>query len=338
MTPTAPGSAAADRADRTPDDAFRRALAELWPEAGLIGLAVSGGADSLAMLLLAHATIPGRFEVATVDHRLRPAGADECAFVAQLCAARGISCAILPISVPADGNVMAAARTARYAALAHWAQARGLGAIATAHHIDDQAETLLMRLSHASGVAGLAGIRRRGVVPGSDLPLLRPLLTLRRADCEDVVARAGIDPVQDPSNDNPAYSRVRIRQALRTLDGLDAVSLAASATNLADAEDVLAWATDREWAERVTIEAGILRYRPGAPRAVMLRVLDRAVRQQGALARWQGAPARGQGVARVLDRLLRGEDANIAGVLIRIVGQDWLFAPEPPRKSGSAGE
>lgn len=308
---------------------FRRALAELWPDNGLIGLAVSGGADSLAMLLLAHAVIPGRFEVATVDHGLRPASADECAFVARVCAERGIPCAILPITMPAEGNIMAGARGARYAALAEWAKQRGIAAIATAHHVDDQAETLLMRLSHASGVAGLAGIRRRSLVPGSDLALLRPLLTMRRADCEAVVTHAGIEAVQDPSNDNPAYSRVRMRQALRGLDGIDAVGLAASAAHLADAEDVLAWAADREWGERVTGSAGSLRYRPGAPRAVVMRVIDRAVSEIVGSAR---GSARGLGVARVLDRLQRGENANIAGVIIRIDGDEWVFAPEPARK------
>ncbi len=307
---------------------FRRVMAQIWPEALPIGLAVSGGADSLAMLLLAHAVIPGQFEVATVDHRLREASAGECAFVRRLCDERGIACAILPIAVPDDGNVMAGARAARYAALAEWAKARGLAAIATAHHLDDQAETLLMRLSHASGVAGLAGIRRRGVVPGSNLPLLRPLLDMRRSDCEAVVADAGIAAVQDPSNHDPAYTRVRVRQALRDMDFLDPSGLATSAACLADAEEALVWASDAEWA-KVVRAPGELRYRPDAPRAILMRVIDRAVGE------W-GGNARGQGVARVIDRLARGENANIGGVMIRVRRGEWVFTPEPPRNPHAA--
>ena len=95
---------------------FAEALSRLWPEDGRLGLAVSGGPDSLALLLLAEATIPGRFEVATVDHGLRAASAEECAMVAQVCAERGIPCSTLAVTL-ASGNVQSEARKARYAAL-----------------------------------------------------------------------------------------------------------------------------------------------------------------------------------------------------------------------------
>ncbi|HZU63565.1 MAG TPA: tRNA lysidine(34) synthetase TilS, partial [Novosphingobium sp.] len=157
-------------------------LARLWPEGarqGRLGLAVSGGPDSLALLLLAHAAWPGRVAAATVDHGLRPESAGEAAEVARICAGLGVAHATLPVSI-GPGNIQTEARTARYAALAQWMAAEGLAALATAHHADDQAETLLLRLNRASGVAGLAGVRARALVPGSRLLLLRPLLGWRR--------------------------------------------------------------------------------------------------------------------------------------------------------------
>ncbi|HYJ81999.1 MAG TPA: tRNA lysidine(34) synthetase TilS, partial [Allosphingosinicella sp.] len=185
--------------------------------AGPVALAVSGGPDSLALLLLAHAARPGRVSVATVDHGLRPESADEAAAVARLCGGIGVAHAILPARVQSEGEgLQAAARKARYAALAAWMDERGLGLLLTAHHCDDQAETLLMRLARGSGVAGLAGVRAIGTVPGSGgrLRLGRPLLGWRRSELEAVVAAAGIEPARDPSNSDERFDRVRIRRRL----------------------------------------------------------------------------------------------------------------------------
>lgn len=325
--PTAAGSIAsemtlpADLATR-----FAAALARLLPTRGRIGLAVSGGADSLAMLLLAEQAIPGCFEVATVDHGLRREAAAECALVEDLCRKRGISCSILRVAV-GPGNLQAEARQARYAALAGWAARRDLAAIATAHHIDDQAETLLMRLNRASGVAGLAGVRERGTVPGSGVPLLRPLLDMRRAELAGIVQAAGIEPASDPSNADPRYDRVRLRQALAAADFLDPAAIAISARHLADAEEALAWAAAREWAEQVTLADGTIRYTPAAPRAIVLRVVERAVAMLG-------APARGGDVARLIDRLEAGGAGNVAGVHAQASAGSWVFRPEPPRRTG----
>ncbi|HWU02750.1 MAG TPA: tRNA lysidine(34) synthetase TilS, partial [Novosphingobium sp.] len=193
-------------------------LARLWPEgqrdpALKLGVAVSGGPDSLALLLLAAAALPGRVMAATVDHGLRAESAAEAAEVARVCTQIGVSHATLAIAV-ADGNVQAQARAGRYAALAQWAQQAGVAALCSAHHADDQAETLLMRLNRGSGVAGLAGVRERGLVPGTRLPLLRPVLGWRRAELAGVVAEAGFAAADDPSNRDDAYDRVRMRKAL----------------------------------------------------------------------------------------------------------------------------
>ncbi|RXZ65020.1 tRNA lysidine(34) synthetase TilS [Pelagerythrobacter rhizovicinus] len=290
-----------------------------------MGLAVSGGPDSMAMLLLAYAAMPGRIEAATVDHGLRPESAGEAALVSHLCAELGVSHTTLDVDVP-DGNVQDQARRARYAALEDWARGRGLVAVLTAHHADDQAETLLMRLNRASGVAGLAGVRARTVVPESDLALLRPLLGWRRAELQAVLDAAGIVAVRDPSNADERFDRVRIRQALAGADWLDAAALAQSAEHFADADEALDWAAEREWEEGVdALESGYL-YRPGAPRAIRLRILARAVGLLG------GAP-RGGALALLDDALVRGSAANCGGVVGRSTADGWLLESEPPRRS-----
>ena len=311
----------------TPEQAARFAadLARLWPEGGRLGLAVSGGADSLGLLLLAQAAIPDRIAVATVNHGLRPEAAAECAMVAQVCAARGIACAVLEVETGA-GNLQAAARAARYAALAEWAEREPLAALATAHHADDQAETLLMRLNRASGLAGLAGVRPRGVVPGASLPLLRPLLRWRRVELAGIVARAGLQPAQDPSNADDAYDRVRIRKALGAADWLDSEAIAESAAHLADADEALAWMAELEMSENLTMTGHCIRYRPAAPRAVALRVVARIV---GGF----GGSARGGAVARLVDALEAGSGGNLAGVAASVEEDGWTFRPEAPRRS-----
>lgn len=303
---------------------FAGDLARLWPEGGKLGLAVSGGPDSLALLLLAEAVMPGEVEVATVDHGLRSESGSEAAMVAELCAGHGIPHEILAVKV-APGNLQDAARQARYAALHEWARRKGISAIATAHHADDQAETLLMRLNRASGVAGLAGVRARGGIPGSQMPVLRPLLGWRRTELAEIVSATGLQAVRDPSNEDPRFDRVRMREALRGCDWLDVSALATSASHLADAELVLQWAAQREWQERVQIDEDAIRYRPSAPGAVMLRVLGRAIAMLGGEAR-QG------NVARLLNRLLAGQDGTLGGVVARCGNGEWVLRKEPPRR------
>ncbi|MBT2132951.1 tRNA lysidine(34) synthetase TilS [Croceibacterium sp. LX-88] len=325
MTAPRTRSPAADAIPEALIERFSRSLARLWTGGGRLGLAVSGGPDSLAMLLLAEAAIPGRFEVATVDHGLRAEAADECAMVAQVCAERDIPCEVLRVTV-AGGNIQAAAREARYRALAGWADRRGLSAIATAHHADDQAETLLMRLNRGSGVGGLAGVREVGTIADSAIPLIRLLLEFRRRELESVVEAAGLVAAQDPSNLDDRYDRVRLRKALAEADWLDVPALARSAGNLADAEEALAWATDREWVERVSASPDDLRYLPSnPPRAIALRVAARAV---GVI----GGQPRGGDLARLVERLEAGGSGNLAGVLVTVENGQWVFRPEPPRR------
>ena len=304
---------------------FGADLARLWPGEERLGLAVSGGPDSLALLLLAHAARPGEVEAATVDHQLRAASADEAGMVAEVCARLGVPHVILPVRVD-EGNLQAQAREARYAALAGWIRERELGALATAHHADDQAETLLMRLNRNSGVAGLAGVRTRGQIPGTDLPLLRPLLGWRRAELAAVVTEAGLTAADDPSNADPRFDRVRLRQALAQTDWLDVAALAQSAAHLADADAALDWAARREWAEQVEQTGLGVTYRPQAPRAVALRVLARIVRELG-----EEEP-RGSAVARLFDSLVVRQPASIGNLIARPMPGGWSFTRAPQRR------
>lgn len=265
-------------------------------------------------------------EAATVDHGLRAESADEAAMVAGVCEKLGVPHEVLRVEV-AGGNVQSQARAARYAALAEWMERRELTALATAHHADDQAETLLMRLNRGSGVAGLAGVRAVGRVPGTRLPLLRPLLGWRRAELAEVVAREGLDAAQDPSNDNPRFDRVRIRQAIAGADWLDVPAMAEAAANLADADAALDWAAGREWSECVEKAPMGLAYRPQAPRAVALRVIARIVRELG------GEEPRGSAVARVFDALLARQPASIGELVARPGPSGWVFTKAPARKA-----
>jgi tRNA(Ile)-lysidine synthase len=322
-----------------PDDAavarFDDALTRLAPDARRIGLAVSGGPDSVALLLLAHAARPGRVAAATVDHGLRVEARAEAAFVAGLCDALGVPHVTLRVSITADGHgVQAAARGARYAALADWCAGEGIDILATAHHLDDQAETLLMRLARGAGVAGLAGVRearplhRRpgaGRGDGEGVGLIRPLLAWRKDDLAAIVAAAGIAPVDDPSNRDPRYDRTSVR-ALLAMGAFDPARLAASAAHLAEAEVALDWAAAQAWDQRVAETGDAIVIDPTAlPEELKRRLLARA------LAHFAGPAPSGPELARLKDRLNAGGSANLAGVLAR-GGRSWRLSAEPPRR------
>ena len=299
----------------------------MWPDGERLALAVSGGPDSLALLLLAHAARPGAIEASTVDHGLRPEAADEAQMVAGLCAQLGIPHEILRVDVP-DGNVQSMARSVRYRALSKWMRRRDLGRLATAHHADDQAETLLMRLNRGSGLSGLAGVRECGQVPGSDLLLIRPLLGWRKAELEKLLADCEVEPAQDPSNQDDAFDRVRLRKSLAGANWIDSEAIAKSAAHLADADEALEWAANREWEECVRVQDQQITYVPHAPRVVRLKVLARAITLLG-------SEPRGGTVAKLLDALEAGQSGNLAGVLASAKDGEWTLRREPPRNSNA---
>jgi len=297
----------------------------LWPGDRPVGLAVSGGPDSLALLLLAHATLrEGRFAVATVDHGLRAQSAQEAAHVAAICAARGIAHTTLTVALAPGSAVQARARDARYGALGDWCGANGLAALITAHHADDQAETLVMRLNRGAGLRGLAGMRGIAKVPGVELPLVRPLLEWRHDTLVAVVADAGLAAVDDPSNRDVRFERARVRAQLAEAPWLDRQRLAVSAAHLAQADDALAWAAA---AVPIATVGRALTFDPDLPRALALRVLERVV---AAIA---SSVPRGQDLAHWHDRLAAGEVATLAGVRGDGRAKPWRFVPAPPHKT-----
>lgn len=284
-----------------------------------LGLAVSGGPDSLALLLIASAHEPVR--AATVDHGLRPEARAEAEHVAAICAARSIPHDILTVSLRPDA-AQADARAARYEALTEWCRHHGLTRLATAHHIDDQAETLLLRLARGAGLAGLAGIRRHRWL-GEGIVLERPLLDRRKGELERLVADAGLTAIDDPSNRNPRYDRTAARALLGATAWLDPARLAHTAAHLADAEAALEWAVDRIWVERVREQV----FDPaGLPPEIVRRIVRRIFAEAG-------ENPRGPELTRLISALQEGRAATL-GSLKAVPGLCWTFQAAPARRSG----
>jgi tRNA(Ile)-lysidine synthase len=311
---------------------FRRELDALVPPETTIGVAVSGGPDSLALLLLAAEARPNEVEAATIDHALRPESRAEAEMVAQLCKRLGVTHRILTANWKEKPQtaIQERARMVRYRLLGDWARKRGIAALLTAHHVDDQAETFLMRLARGAGVKGLAGMRRLTRATGGPFTLIRPLLRWRHSELEAVCAAAGVEPVQDPSNDDEQFERVRVRKALAQAELLDAAAVAESASHLAEADGALHWATTLEWQRAVTETGGQIAYKPSdAPREIRRRIIRRAILKLAS--EGGGAELRGREIDQVLAALRTGRRATLRGVLCT-GGAEWRFTKAPARQ------
>jgi len=311
-----------------PDSILERFRADLTSLAvdGSVAVAVSGGPDSLALLLLSRAALGPGVIAATVDHGLRAEAADESRFVARLCKDIGVDHVILAVEVEERGEgVQAAARQARYDALACWCKSRNISNLFTAHHTDDQAETLLMRLGRGAGIGGLVGVRAsRALSPA--LRLVRPLLGWRKAELAGIVTDAGIVARDDPSNRDDRYDRTAVRALLAETPLLDARRLAASAAHLAEAEDALAWAADRAFALSVTHFGDRFELDPADyPPEIMRRMLVRIFADFG-------TNPKGPALDRLAEQLRAGGTATLAGIKAT-PGARWCFQPAPPRRA-----
>ena len=306
-----------------------------------IALAVSGGADSMAMLALAVAAFPGRVTAATFDHGLRAASAGEAAMVADWCRANDVPHRTLRPDTPLPRtNIQATARRARYAALLDWAAGAGASVLATAHHADDQAETFLMRANRGSGLAGLAGVRPRRVetlADGRQVTVLRPLLGWRRAELRAIAVGADLPFVDDPSNLDPRYDRVRMRDLLRGQDVIDPAQLARSANWLAEAEAEWRLLADRLWTERREWRADD---RLGLAVAGLPRGMRRDLARRAILACRESCGIATPGfdaatnIESLLEALQRGKSATQAGLIVKPITDIWIFMPAPPRGTG----
>lgn len=326
------GLAKGEMTNLTPSpDTLARFVADLEPLVPAdtrLGIAVSGGPDSLALLLLAAAARPGMVEAATVDHGLRREARKEAAFVASVCKELSVRHHILHARVSPGASLQAQARTARYRVLGAWAIECDLGAIASGHHADDQAETLLMRLARGAGLSGLAATRRRRVLePG--VTLVRPLLDWRRAELRAIVAAAELTPVDDPTNRDPRHDRTRFRGLLADADWADAERLASSARWLADADEAIEWAMDGLVASRLAQdEAGVSLDAGHLPRELQRRLLLTA------FDRLSAPRPRGPDLDRALAALAAGKKVTLSGLKLA-GGERWSLAKEGKRRPGS---
>ena len=306
---------------------FETDLAPLAGAGAKLGIAVSGGPDSLALLLLAAAARPGGVEAATVDHQLRPESRQEADFVRGICERLGVRHATLEVRVQRGASLQAQARAARYAVLGDWAIERELNAVATAHHVEDQAETLLMRLARGAGLGGLVGVRQKRPLEAG-IAVIRPLLEWRRAELAAIVAAAGITPVDDPANRDPRHDRSRFRFMLAEADWADAERLAASARWLADADEALDWAVESLLEKRV-VRAGLALTvdAEGLPREMQRRLLLAAFDRMGA------PRPRGPELDRARKALRAGRPATLSGLKLE-PGPPWRLSVAPARRRG----
>ncbi|AZQ66398.1 tRNA lysidine(34) synthetase TilS [Silicimonas algicola] len=237
-------------APTSPADRLRHVIDRFFTNAQprRLGVAVSGGSDSMALLNLIVAGATARdveVRAVTVDHGLRPEAKDEAAMVAAFCSSLGIPHDTLPWSGwDGRGNLQAMARQARYGMIREWASAGGVDLVALGHTLDDQAETVLMHLARRSGVDGLAGMAERFERDG--LPYVRPLIGQQRRNLRAYLEEHGIRWCDDPSNDDVSFERVRARRALSILSdlGIDADALGDVAANARSAKvalDLCAW-------------------------------------------------------------------------------------------------
>ncbi|KJZ18363.1 hypothetical protein TW80_15165 [Loktanella sp. S4079] len=247
-----------------------------------IGIAVSGGGDSIAMMHLAAAVLPReRLHVVSVNHGLRPEAADELALVKEQTEALGISHQTLYWKWTGEGNLQAAARDGRWNAIRDWAVQHSIRSVLIGHTVDDQAETVLLRLARGSGVDGLAAMTAQDQRDG--IQVLRPLLNMSRAELRLWLTENQIAWSDDPSNDDRKYDRVKIRKMFDQLAevGLSHKRLLQTADHMKAAHRSLQRAAHQFAAQHVVQEGGDLILSPDAleldsedtPRRVMAAAL-----------------------------------------------------------------
>jgi tRNA(Ile)-lysidine synthase len=295
-----------------------------------LGVAVSGGGDSVALLLLLHQMAGHRgveLSVVSVDHQLRPAATREVAFVANLAMKLGLSHHICRWEGwDGTGNLQDEARRARYGMMAAWAQEKGIPAIALGHTLDDQAETVLMRLARAAGVDGLSAMQPLAQRDG--MTWLRPLLKVRRETLRAYLRNAGVAWHDDPSNDDVQFDRIRARGALSKLEtlGLSAEVLAQVARNMQAARGALEAQTRAAAAALAEVHVGAVSLKADGVAALPEEIERRLFVAALHLVAGGIYPPRRRSVAAALNALKQEGSATLDGCrLLRRDARFWVF-------------
>ncbi|QGM99775.1 tRNA lysidine(34) synthetase TilS [Methylocystis parvus] len=279
--------------------------------------------------------------VAVVDHGLRPAARAEAEQVGKWAKALGFRHYLLrwegekPVT-----RIQERAREARYALLAACAREMGGAAIVTAHHADDQAETILFRLTRGSGISGLAGMAAASRC--ADAALLRPLLDMRKSALVALCEQADHPFFTDPSNSDEAYARARMRKLapLLAAQGLDAEALLRLGRRAARADAALdACAAAAREAARIDSDAGLARFDPSKlrdlPLEILLRILGDEIERLAPRARLR--LDRLERAALLLSRALQSgapRRLTLAGLLLEFGRGAVSLGPAPPRRAG----
>lgn len=300
---------------------------------GPLGIAVSGGGDSVALLLLLREWAQSTdLTVATVDHGLRAESAEEAAWVATLCQNMNLPHRTLKWMRPPEttGNLAEQARDARRQLLADWIVAEGGNTVCLGHTQDDVAETFLMRLSRGSGLDGLSAMR--AVSERDGVTWLRPMLNAGRQGLRDYLRSIGQAWVDDPTNEDDSYTRARTRKALRVLQDLDIdpVKIAQTAQRLESSRRVLS-AETAQLAQRCihqTQYGELILSRLAFEQAAHV-LQERLLRTVIAYFGGQAHTPRQQAVQRLHDCVMSRGATTLAGVQMRGDGGKCHFFREP---------
>jgi tRNA(Ile)-lysidine synthase len=315
---------------------FVRATRPLVQAGEKLVVAVSGGADSTALLDLAHRAAPSlgiELVVAHLDHGWRPASAMDAELVARAAEGRGLALVVekLPSPVPTE----AAGRSARLALYARAAAAHGAAGVFLGHTADDQSETVITHLLRGSGLEGLAAMDSEDVVCG--VRLLRPLLAFRRTELRGYCRRRGLAFVDDPTNQDPRFLRNRVRHELLPL--LEEISpgatgaLARLAELASDERDLVAVLVAGAWPTTVAVDADLLRVDRSAFRRLPTTLQRSVLRRIGAELLGPAPDLSLERVEAARLALLKGRGGAVvewpAGARLRLAGQGGIFAKEP---------
>ena len=282
-----------------------------------VGVALSGGGDSTALLHILHRVLQDEKTVlcaATVNHGLREGAAAEARQAAQLCKTLGIEHTLLRWrGWDRQGNLQAEARKARYRLLTDWARSAGVSVLALGHTADDQAETLLMRMARVSGVTGLSGMPVRRTQEGVNL--FRPLLQINRQMLRLYLEQHGIPWSEDPSNEDTRFERVRVRQAMKTLEplGLTPTALAQVAENVSKAREALDWYTFLAAREMVVVTAGSVMLDMRRFRTLPVEIARRLLVQAMSWISGSEYPPRRSAVSDALEAIRGGKSLTLHG-------------------------